>query len=228
LLQQIQAVLEEYAEHLPLTCRQIFYRLVAAHDYPKTEDDYKTLCGKLQRARRARMIDMDNIRDDGNTVLVPQSFASVDDFLADGRPLPRLDSEHLLGHNGLHCLPALNGATDALGNFPQCLTGATMLAFADDAAFGDRRRATPCTSTASRLSYRAVEGMPVWPRMVPGRLMSLGHRPSITATTPCPSPAAVATAPSPTAAPRSNCSPPAATAAPRRSSRARLHSRADG
>ena len=26
------------------------------------------------------------------------------------------------GHNDLHCLPALNGATGALGNFPQCLT----------------------------------------------------------------------------------------------------------
>ena len=24
--------------------------------------------------------------------------------------------------NGLHCLPALNGATGSLGNFPQCLT----------------------------------------------------------------------------------------------------------
>ena len=37
--------------------------------------------------------------------------------------------------NGLHCLPALNGATCALGNFPQCLTGRTsMLALADDAA----------------------------------------------------------------------------------------------
>ena len=26
------------------------------------------------------------------------------------------------GHNDLHCLPALNGATGSLGNFPQCLT----------------------------------------------------------------------------------------------------------
>src|SRR5262245_50601171 len=26
------------------------------------------------------------------------------------------------GHNGLHCLPALNGATGSLGNFPECLT----------------------------------------------------------------------------------------------------------
>ena len=31
------------------------------------------------------------------------------------------------GHNGLHCLPALNGATDALGNIPECLTAHSSL-----------------------------------------------------------------------------------------------------
>ena len=39
-----------------------------------------------------------------------------------------LDSEIYpisFGHNDLHCLPALNGATCALGNFPDCLTGRT-------------------------------------------------------------------------------------------------------
>jgi hypothetical protein len=28
---------------------------------------------------------------------------------------------HCNSHNDLHCLPALNGATGSLGNFPQCL-----------------------------------------------------------------------------------------------------------
>ena len=32
LLIQVQAVLEEYADHLPLTCRQIFYRGEALHE----------------------------------------------------------------------------------------------------------------------------------------------------------------------------------------------------
>jgi hypothetical protein len=41
-------------------------------------------------------------------------------------------------------------------------------------SLGDRRRATPFTSTALKLSDRAVEGMPVRARMVPGRLISLG------------------------------------------------------
>src|SRR5262249_15559963 len=60
---------------------------------------------------------------------------------------------------------------------------------------GDRRRATPWTSTALELSDRAVEGMPARPRTVPGRLISLGHRPSTAAATPCPHFAALATAP---------------------------------
>ena len=42
---------------------------------------------------------------------------------------------HCNSHNDLHCLPVLNGATCALRNFPECLTGRnTMLALADDAA----------------------------------------------------------------------------------------------
>ena len=35
LLDQIQTVLEEYREQLPLTCRQIFYRLVGSYGYDK-------------------------------------------------------------------------------------------------------------------------------------------------------------------------------------------------
>jgi hypothetical protein len=37
LLDQVQGILAEYVDHLPLTIRQIFYRLVGAHDYKKTE-----------------------------------------------------------------------------------------------------------------------------------------------------------------------------------------------
>jgi len=41
LLDQVQAVLDEYQDHLPLTNRQVFYRLVGAFDYPKTESAYE-------------------------------------------------------------------------------------------------------------------------------------------------------------------------------------------
>jgi hypothetical protein len=37
LLDQVRGVLSEYAAFLPLTCRQVFYRLVGAHGYDKTE-----------------------------------------------------------------------------------------------------------------------------------------------------------------------------------------------
>jgi hypothetical protein len=85
LLDQIRAVLAEYADHLPLTIRQVFYRLVVAYKYPKTEADYKRLCVKLQMARRARLVNMEDIRDDGNTILIPGCYASVEDFLASMR-----------------------------------------------------------------------------------------------------------------------------------------------
>jgi hypothetical protein len=68
LLDQVHAVLGEYEDYLPLTIRQIFYRLVGAHRYEKTEQAYERLCEHLNRARRARLISMDVIRDDGGVI----------------------------------------------------------------------------------------------------------------------------------------------------------------
>ena len=50
LLDQVQGVFDEYVDHLPLTIRQIFYRLVGAHDYEKTERAYQRLIEHLNRA----------------------------------------------------------------------------------------------------------------------------------------------------------------------------------
>jgi hypothetical protein len=61
----VREVLEEYRDHLPLSLRQVFYRLVATRGFPKTERDYSRLGEYLNRARRARLIDFDAIRDDG-------------------------------------------------------------------------------------------------------------------------------------------------------------------
>jgi hypothetical protein len=65
LLEQVQAILDEYRAYLPLTLRQIFYRLVGAYNYPKTEQAYGNLGEHLNRARRAEIIPMEAIRDDG-------------------------------------------------------------------------------------------------------------------------------------------------------------------
>lgn len=79
LVQQVRTVLDEYRQHLPLTLRQVFYRLVGKHGYPKTERDYKALGEVLNRARRARMIPFDAIRDDGMTRLDNVGWESIDE-----------------------------------------------------------------------------------------------------------------------------------------------------
>jgi hypothetical protein len=80
LLDQVRAVLDEYEDYLPLTLRQIFYRLVGAHAYDKTEQAYECLCEHLARARRARMIPMGVIRDDGGTIIAPSKWDSTEQF----------------------------------------------------------------------------------------------------------------------------------------------------
>jgi hypothetical protein len=66
---QVMQILQEYQAHLPLTARQIFYRMVAAYDYPKTESAADSLNEYLVRARRAEMIPFEDIRDDGISVM---------------------------------------------------------------------------------------------------------------------------------------------------------------
>jgi hypothetical protein len=80
LIRQVKEVLEEYREYLPLTARQIFYRLVGTKDYPKTEAAYKKLCEHLVRARRAKMIPFDNIRDDGISLMSHAHYADENAF----------------------------------------------------------------------------------------------------------------------------------------------------
>ncbi len=62
LVRQVVEVLEEY-DH-PLTLRQVFYRLVGAHGYPKDERAANRLGEVVNRARRAGRIPMEAIRDD--------------------------------------------------------------------------------------------------------------------------------------------------------------------
>lgn len=82
LLAQVQAILTEYADYLPLTIRQIFYRLIGAHGLDKSQQSYDRLCEVLNNARRARIIPMDVIRDDGGTLSIPNFWRDADEFLA--------------------------------------------------------------------------------------------------------------------------------------------------
>jgi hypothetical protein len=50
LIEIVIEVLDEYQDHWPLTARQIFYRLVGAFGYDKTEAFYGRLCHHLANA----------------------------------------------------------------------------------------------------------------------------------------------------------------------------------
>jgi hypothetical protein len=80
LLADVDRVLERYVEHLPLTIRQVFYALVGAGRLDKTELAYARLCKHLNRARRARLIDFADLRDDGVTVMRSRFYNSLADF----------------------------------------------------------------------------------------------------------------------------------------------------
>jgi len=72
----VAEIIDDYREHLPLTVRQIFYRLVASYGYEKDEKAYKRLGEHLVRARRAHMVPFDAIRDDG--VVIYSSDGDLD------------------------------------------------------------------------------------------------------------------------------------------------------
>lgn len=87
LLADAEAVLEEYRSYWPLTARQIYYRLIGAHGYPKTESFYKKLCHHLANARRGRQITFDAIRDDGVSTFGLDHFDDEEHFLRHVREL---------------------------------------------------------------------------------------------------------------------------------------------
>ena len=79
-LEHVLVVLDEYADHLPLTGRQVFYRLVGAYGYDKTEAGYARLLDVLNRARRAGRVPWGAIRDDGAVVAAPHHFDGMPGF----------------------------------------------------------------------------------------------------------------------------------------------------
>jgi len=77
---QVKEILDEYRAELPLTARQIFYRLVGKYGFPKTEGACESLANWLVRARRSRLIPFDSIRDDGASVMEGKFYGGEDDF----------------------------------------------------------------------------------------------------------------------------------------------------
>lgn len=115
LLEQVQAVLTTYRELLPLTGRQIFYRLVATTGYAKTEQSYKSLLEHLNRARRAGIIPMESIRDDGATVVGAGRFSGPEDFLRNAARWAERFELDLLSYQPRHLIVVC----EAAGMVPQ-------------------------------------------------------------------------------------------------------------
>ena len=96
LIEDVRGILADYQAHLPLTARQVYYRLVATCGFAKTAKAYSSLCEKLNRARRAGLIPFSAIRDDGVTRFDATAWADEADFIADMRGMAetfRLDRQ---------------------------------------------------------------------------------------------------------------------------------------
>ena len=115
LLDQVQAVLEEYEAYWPLTCRQIFYRMVGAHGFDKTDKAYSNLCHHIANARRARLIPFYAIRDDGVTTYRRDHFADHDAFLAHVRRMSENYTRDKLAGQDAH----IEAWCEAAGMLPQ-------------------------------------------------------------------------------------------------------------
>ncbi len=79
LLDKVNDIITAYTAYLPLTARQVFYRLVGACGYPKDEKAYSRLLYNIQRARRAGMLDWHAIRDDGVTSQSAGHWTPIED-----------------------------------------------------------------------------------------------------------------------------------------------------
>src|SRR5450755_275334 len=64
-LGRAKQILAEYEDQLPLTVRQVYYRVIASHHYPKGEVFERSLYAMLDSARRSRAIKFEHISDDG-------------------------------------------------------------------------------------------------------------------------------------------------------------------
>ncbi len=118
LLADVQAVLAEYEQYWPLTCRQVYYRLIGAHGYPKTEDFYDNLCNHMANARRARVIPFSTIRDDGVTTYNLDHFDDEEHFLRHVRQLGQGYKRNKLAGQDLH----IEVWCEAAGMMPQLYT----------------------------------------------------------------------------------------------------------
>jgi hypothetical protein len=81
LLKNIQAILVEYEAYLPLTLRQIYYRLIGKFGEAKSDALYNNVLKIGNLGRRSGRISFDAIRDDGLTDEAAPGWSSQRAFL---------------------------------------------------------------------------------------------------------------------------------------------------
>lgn len=111
LLAQVNAVLAEFKDDLPVTIRQIYYRLVAAYGLEKSKSNWNGLGDVLVRARRARLIPFEVIADtvaENKPVVwanVPELIDAIKNeavnYVKDKRPALKNEIIILTEHDGL-------------------------------------------------------------------------------------------------------------------------------
>jgi len=79
LIQKVKDILSEY--DMPLTIRQIYYRLVATHHIENNQKSYKKFDVVLSNARKAGLIPYSNITDRTRRPLKSSSWSDLNDFL---------------------------------------------------------------------------------------------------------------------------------------------------
>jgi hypothetical protein len=80
LLSDVQSVLEQYQAQLPLAIRQIYYVLLGKFGCAKGRQFERRLSYVINRARRARLIDFQDIRDDTSAIYQEQWYANIDAY----------------------------------------------------------------------------------------------------------------------------------------------------
>jgi hypothetical protein len=95
ILDNVQAILVMYSAQLPLTVRQIAYILCGRFGMAKTEAQFARIYQYLNLARRAGLIDFEDIRDDGTVIDAAGGWNSPGDFW---------DSVHLMAEYYQHHL----------------------------------------------------------------------------------------------------------------------------
>lgn len=94
LIDAVNQVLDQLSDYLPLTLRQVFYRLVVENCIGKTEKEHARLIETCNRARCARLINFDAIRDDGVRIESGHDFeteAELVEYLHDVAATARMD-----------------------------------------------------------------------------------------------------------------------------------------